>query len=130
MRRGYILAAVLVLAVLLTASGCSVPGTQATLSAKVVTADTLLASRYANAWWSEKFGGGKHDAAPIASVQSTIGMAISSTLSSTQKATDLSRLAAARQTVSKLQADKVLSQADADKVLAAVVDIEKAINKQ
>ena len=130
MRRGYILAAVLVLAVLLTASGCSVPGTQATLSAKVVTADTLLASRYANAWWSEKFGGGKHDAAPIASVQSTIAMAISSTLSSTQKATDLSRLAAARQTVSKLQADKVLSQADADKVLAAVVDIEKAINKQ
>jgi hypothetical protein len=129
MRRSLVLAAMLVLAVLLTASGCAVPGTAATLSTKVATADTLLAGKYANAWWSEKFGSGKHEAALIASVQSTIGMDVPPTLSSTQKATELGRLTTARQTVSQLQADKVLTQADVKKVVAAIVDIEKAINK-
>jgi hypothetical protein len=130
MRRSYVLVAVLILIVLLSASGCAVPGTASTLSTKVVSADTLLADKYAGAWWSEKFGGGNHDAAIIASVQSTIGMDVLATLSSTQKATDLGRLSAARQSVGKLQADKVLSQADANKVLAAITDIEAAINKQ
>ena len=130
MRRILVLAAMCTLAVLFTASGCAVPGTRATLSIKVATADSLLASKYANAWWSEKFGGGKHDAALIDSVQSTIGMDVTSALSSTQKATDLGRLATARQTVGRLQADKVLSQADATKVLAAITDIETVINKQ
>lgn len=129
MRRSLVLAAILTLAVLLTASGCAVPGTRATLSTRVATADGLLSSKYANAWWSEKFGGGKNDAALIASVQSTIGMDVTSAISSTQKATDLGRLSVARQTLTKLQADKVLSQADANKVLAAIMDIENALSK-
>ena len=95
----------------------------------MATADGLLSSKYANAWLSEKFGGGKNDAALIASVQSTIGMDVTSAISSTQKATDLGRLSVARQTLTKLQADKVLSQADVNKVLAAIMDIESAISK-
>ena len=71
----------------------------------------------------------KNDAALIASVQSTIGMDVTSAISSTQKATDLGRLSVARQTLTKLQADKVLSQADVNKVLAAIMDIESAISK-
>jgi hypothetical protein len=131
MRRGFILAvAILALVVLLSAAGCAVPGTRATLSTKVATADSLLANKYASAWWSEKFGGGKHDAALINSVQGTIGMDVSTTLSSGQKSTDVSRLSAARQTLSQLQADKVLSQADVNKVLAAITDIETVISKQ
>jgi hypothetical protein len=130
MRRGFILAAILALVALLSAAGCAVPGTAATLSTKVATADGLLATKYASAWWSEKFGGGKHDAALIDSVQSTIGMDVSTTLSSSQKSTDLGRLSVARQTVSQLQTDKVLTQADINKVLAAITDIESVINKQ
>jgi hypothetical protein len=129
MRRSLILAAVLALVALLTAAGCSVPGTATTLSTKVAVADGMLAGKYANAWWSDKFHGGKNEAPLINSVQSTIGMDVLVNMSSTQKTADLSRLSAARQTVSELHADGVLSQSDVNTVLAAIADIEAAINK-
>jgi len=130
MRRSLILAAVLTLVALLATAGCAVPGTATTLSSKVAVADGLLAGKYANAWWSDKLHGGKNVAPLINSVQSTIGMDVLSNMSSTRKAADLSRLSAARQTVAELQADGVLSQSDVNKVLAAIADIESAINKQ
>jgi hypothetical protein len=129
-RRGLILAAVLTLVALLTATGCSVPGTTTISSAKVAAADGLLAGKYANAWWSDKFHGGKNEAPLIDSVQSTIGMDVSAGMSSVRKAADLARLTKARETVSELHADGVLSQADANTVLGAITYIEAAINKQ
>jgi hypothetical protein len=130
MRRGFILAAILTLVALLTAAGCSVPGSVATTSSKVAAVEGMLASKYANAWWSAKFHGGKNAAPLVDSVQSTVGMDVSGSLSNEQKTADLSRLSAVRQTVSELRADGVFSQADAAKVLAALADIEAAINKQ
>lgn len=129
MRRGLILAAALVLVALPVAAGCSVPGTVTPASTTVAAADGLLAAKYANAWWSDLFGGGKNKAPLISSLQNTVGMDVSASLSSAQKTADLDRLTTARQTVAQLKADGVLSQADAVKVLAAIADLEKLVNK-
>jgi septal ring-binding cell division protein DamX len=131
MRRWSVIGTVLaVLAILLVATGCGVTGAlKNTGSTKVLAADSLLAGKYAGAWWSDLFSGGKNEAKVVASLQSTIEQDYTGTLTSAEKTVALSRLATAQTTADQLLADKVLSQADAAKVKAAIADIESSLNK-
>jgi hypothetical protein len=119
---------VAVLAILLVATGCGVTGAlKTTGSTKVLAADSLLAGKYAGAWWSDLFSSGKNEAKVVASLQLTIEQNYPTTMSSTEKTVALSHLATAQTTTDQLRADKVLSSADSDKVLAAITDIRKSL---
>ncbi len=63
----------------------------------------------------------------VASLQNTIEQNYPATMSSTEKTAALGRLAIAQTTANQLRSDKVLSQADSDKVLAAIADIRKSV---
>jgi hypothetical protein len=130
MRRWWVIGTVLgVLALLLVVSGCGVTGAlKNSGSTKVLAADSLLAGKYAGAWWSDLFSGGKNEAPVVGALQSTIEQNYPSTLTGADKTVALSRLASAQTTADQLRADKVLSQADADKVQAAITDIEAGLN--
>jgi hypothetical protein len=129
MRRWSVIGTVVaVLAILLLATGCGVTGALATKgSAKVTAADSLLAGKYAGAWWSDLFSSGKNEAKVVASLQNTIEQNYPTSLSISEKTAALGRLATAQTTADELRSDKVLSQADADKVLAAITDIEATL---
>ena len=131
MRRWSLIGTVLaVLAILLVTTGCGVTGALANSgSTKVLAADSLLAGKYAGAWWSDLFSSGKKEAKVVASLQSTIEQNYPSTLTSTEKTAALSRLVIAQTTSDQLRADHVLSRADADKVQAAIADIEAALSR-
>jgi hypothetical protein len=131
MRRWSVIGTVVtVLAILLVAAGCGVTGALATkATAKVAAADSLLAGKYAGAWWSDLFSGGKSEAPVVGALQNTIEQDYSGTLSAAQKTVALGRLATAQTTAAELRTDHVLSRADTDKVLAAITDIQASLNR-
>ena len=130
MRRWSVIGTVVaVLALLLVATGCGVTGAlKNSGSTKVLAADSLLAGKYAGAWWSDLFSSGKNEAKVVASLQLTIEQNYPTTLSGSEKTAALGRLATAQTTADQLLTDKVLSQADADKVQAAIADVEATLN--
>jgi hypothetical protein len=129
-RRWFVLAALVALVVLpLLVAGCGYGAAVPAGSANVVAADSLLNSKYSGAWWSHLFGG-KNEAPKIGALQLTIDMDVASIDSATQKAAALARLSTAITTVDQLRADGAFSQADANKVLAAISDIQTEVNKR
>jgi hypothetical protein len=129
-RRSSILAALLALVILpLTLAGCGYGAAVPAGSANVVAADSLLNSKYSGAWWSHLFGG-KNDAPLVGALQLTIDMDVSGIKTAALKTAALAQLSSARQTADQLRADGAFSQADANKVLAAIVDIQTEVNSR
>jgi hypothetical protein len=132
MRRWLVLGTLLTVVILsVAATGCGVIGgpTGTAAATQVTTAESLLANKYGGAWWSDLFGGGKNEAPLVGSVQAIIGADYTNATSGSQKTAALDRLSTARTTVATLRTDGVLSKADANKVLAAITEIETVVNK-
>ena len=130
MRRLSILAALLVVVILpLTVAGCGYGAAVPVGSANVTAADSMLNSKYSGAWWSHLFGG-KNEAPKIAALQLLVDMDVSSIGSVAQKTAALSQLSGAKLTVDQLRVDGAFSQAEANKVLAAISDIEAEVDKR
>ncbi len=124
MRRWSVLAALLALVVLpLLVAGCGYGAAVPAGSANVVAADSLLNSKYSGAWWSHLFGG-KNEAPKIGALQLRSTWMSRVSTPPTQKAAALARLSTAITTVDQLRADGAFSQTDANKVLAAISDIQ------
>jgi hypothetical protein len=119
-----------VLIPLLATAGCGLSGGALTpASPNVAAARSLLNSKYAGDWWSRLFGG-KNDMPTVGTLQLATEIDVSSIQSATQKTAALAQLSSAGQTVDQLRADGAFSQADANKVLAAISDIESQVKSK